>query len=336
VRRIAVAVAALVLFAGVAGQALATFPGRNGRLAFRRYFNPQHTAGALFTAKPSGSDVRQITHPPKGVLDTEPDWSPDGTQIVFYRDDPNGCGEGCEASNIYTVNADGSELTRVTDCSTAATQKGACLFAADPAWSPDGSHIVFAEDVAPFANDTPFWTGLVTIRADGTHLRRVTRGQTHPVSFFDHGPQWSPDGRWLVFQRDSFARNHWAVFISQSDGSHARRLTPWSMDAGDHPDWSPDGQEILFRSHVDEDVQSNIYTIHADGTDLDQLTHYHDLKLNPLSSSFSPSGKRITFSRFPATGGENADVFTMNLHGAHLHNVTRSTIWDSATDWGSR
>jgi hypothetical protein len=75
----------------------------------------------------NGSDVRQVTHPGRGVLDTEPDWSPDGTKMVFYRVDPNGCGEDCQASNIYTVNADGSDVTKLTRCSFAATRKGACL-----------------------------------------------------------------------------------------------------------------------------------------------------------------------------------------------------------------
>ena len=38
--------------------------------------------------------VRQLTHPPKGVLDNVPDWSPDGRHIAFQRVDPNGCGRG--------------------------------------------------------------------------------------------------------------------------------------------------------------------------------------------------------------------------------------------------
>ena len=38
---------------------------RNGQIAFRRWFDPDQTKGAIFTMNPDGSHVRQITHPPK-------------------------------------------------------------------------------------------------------------------------------------------------------------------------------------------------------------------------------------------------------------------------------
>ena len=56
-----------------------TAPGANGDLVFRRYFDDSHTWGAIFTTTTSGRNVRQLTHPPKSVLDNVPDWSPDGS-----------------------------------------------------------------------------------------------------------------------------------------------------------------------------------------------------------------------------------------------------------------
>ena len=41
---------------------------RNGQIVFRRYFNAEQTKGALFTMNPDGSHVRQITHPPQGLV----------------------------------------------------------------------------------------------------------------------------------------------------------------------------------------------------------------------------------------------------------------------------
>ena len=40
----------------------------NGQIAFRRYFNADQTKGALFVMNPDGSNVRQITHPPQGLV----------------------------------------------------------------------------------------------------------------------------------------------------------------------------------------------------------------------------------------------------------------------------
>src|SRR5215211_1876324 len=60
-------------------------PTRNDQIVFRRYFDPDHTKGALFTMNPDGSHISQIIHPPKGWRDDSPVWSPDGTMVAFYR-----------------------------------------------------------------------------------------------------------------------------------------------------------------------------------------------------------------------------------------------------------
>src|SRR5437588_12403133 len=96
---LAIVLGGLVLAAG----ALATPPGVNGKLAFRRLFNSDHTWGALFTANPDGSRTRQLTHPAKSVSDIKPDWSPNGRQIAFQRSDLNGCGPGCETDELDVV-----------------------------------------------------------------------------------------------------------------------------------------------------------------------------------------------------------------------------------------
>src|SRR5215212_9514419 len=57
----------------------------NGQIAFRRWFDPEHTKAALFAMNPDGSHVRQITHPPGGWRDDFPVWSPDGERVAFQR-----------------------------------------------------------------------------------------------------------------------------------------------------------------------------------------------------------------------------------------------------------
>src|SRR5258708_7136646 len=70
----------------MASPAEATFRDHNGRIAFRRFLNEERTWGAVFTIKPDGTQERQITFPPAGTVDRNPDVSPDGHRIVFQRE----------------------------------------------------------------------------------------------------------------------------------------------------------------------------------------------------------------------------------------------------------
>jgi Tol biopolymer transport system component len=128
----------------------------------------------------------------------------------------------------------------------------------------------------------------------------------------------------------------------------AHQITPWKSNCQDHPDWSPDGKLVLFRC-LPDNGSMNVYWVRPDGTGLgtglhqltqagaDEQTH------NYLSSSFSPGFSAgegwITTSREPGYGTEgNADVFRFRIEDGEVvnsSNLTRSTIWDSAPDWGS-
>src|SRR5262245_4263954 len=99
--------AIMLTHSGVVG---ATFPGRNGRIAFRRFFNDEQTWGAVFTIDPDGTDERQVTFPPEGYVDRNPDVSPDGRRIAFEREGVD-CGPDCSYDEVFVVDADGSNLT---------------------------------------------------------------------------------------------------------------------------------------------------------------------------------------------------------------------------------
>src|SRR5262245_54725308 len=81
----------------------ATFPGDNGRIAFASNLT---WSTEIYTAKPNGKDVRQLTNAPGA--DSRPRWSADGTKIVFDSS-RNGNPE------IYVMNADGTGQTRITN-----------------------------------------------------------------------------------------------------------------------------------------------------------------------------------------------------------------------------
>lgn len=330
---------ALVLVTVAVGAGIAalgawgTAPGANGDLVFRRYFDDSHTWGAIFTTSTSAARIRQLTRPPKGVLDNVPDWSPDGRHIAFQRVDPNGCGSGCETDDIWVVTSDGKRLTRVAHdpdgkgCfSKGHGAGGICRNA--PGWSPDGKRIAFTCELQPMGQRT------CVINADGTGLHELA--QSPGAGEEDTWPQWSPDGRRLVVQRSLDDRR--AVFVIDADGKNPRRLTPWSLRGGE-PDWSPDGSRIVFTSNEDgpANVSANLYTVRPDGTGRTKLTHAIGGHVQYLSASFSPDGKWLTVARTPGSGKKgNADVYVMHADGTGLRQVTRAPAWDSSTDWGPR
>lgn len=335
-RSIFAAFAAACTIVGVlTATAGATAPGANGKIAFRRYFDSQHSWGAVFTISPDGTGARQITHPPRGIVDDQPFWAPDGSLISFTRCAP---GKTC---HIWVVAPDGSGLAPVGALCPEGADAQSCSDDANASFSPDSKRIAFTQASGHVKPDRVVeniieHSAIATMNRDGSDRRVVYQGP--PYSADLNEPAFSPDGKQFVFERansgSSKPAGKKAVFVVGAGGSGLRRLTPWAENDGGHPDWSPDGKWILFHSHVDDPQgQGQYLLVHPDGTGRKQLTHF------PAGTwvgraSFSPDGKSIVFSK-GASGG-NAAVYTMRLDGSHVERVTHSTLWNSAPSWGPR
>lgn len=335
VTRLAVA---LVVVTGLAAPAEATFPGENGDIAFRRFLNLEQTWGAIFTIHPNGLGERQITRPLPGFVDRNPDVAPDGQRIVFEREGVE-CGRDCFYDEVFVVNADGSQLTQLTHNRPGEICGLGGFCSGSPAWSPDGERIAFTRASGPVVGDLIENLGIYVMNADGSGVHQITQKE-EPALGEDSDPQWSPDGRTIVFQRfnvrGSLPEDGVALWTVNPINEREHRVTPWDLRAGDTPDWSPDGRRILFHSNVagPSTVSANLYTIRPNGTGLEQLTFAQDGDPQYLGSSYSPDGTMITFGRRPATGGTNADVFVMRVDGTHIRHVTRTVLYDSYPDWG--
>jgi TolB protein len=335
--RLPAVLVAVAVLGSAASAAWATPPGKNGQLVFRRYLDADRTTGPLFVSNPNGSRVRQITHPQNGVIDQEPDWSPDGRKIAFERRVPcpaggpkNGLDDKCDV--VYTVGRDGKGLKPLVPCDFAEH----CHLVDTPAWSPHGSKIAFAYGVSDpsYAGSFNFDEAIWIVNANGKAARQLT--QLTPGTSWDFGPQWSPNGKKLVFVRADLEKQTDAVFTVNVDGTGVAQVTPWELNAGDGPDWSPDGKWLLFRGQP-SDGSSNVYKSRPDGSGLVNLTKQPAHGLHYLSSSFSPDGRMIVTARTPGAGPDGAaDVVVMQGNGSHARAVTRSPLWESTVDWGPR
>lgn len=134
-----------------------------------------------------------------------PVWSPDGTQIAFHFT-PN---EDTDPWNIWVMDADGSNLTQLTDNDFDA-------FGAD--WSPDGESIVYAQDLDASTGTTAIWV----MDADGGNQR-----QAYHSGYGDSRPVWSPDGRYILFESNLISRGGYinALYMFPTAGGTVHRLT---------------------------------------------------------------------------------------------------------------
>jgi Tol biopolymer transport system component len=297
----------------VPASAQASFPGRNGRIAFVR------PGEGIFTVKPDGTSRKRVTpaDAPGGGCDAEPSFAPSGLELAFQTCDP--------ARHSTAVGVMG---VKGTDRRLVVTESAAVAFPQTPAFSPGGLRIAFAGGAST--------TRLSSVRLDGTGRRRLhqegyspawSRGglaYTVPVNRTrwcnstqlddvyaldptltearrltkNHGsysPDWSPDGLRVAYTRDYSVSSGDAnrvrgtrdckvairkaqrygpeIVVAQASGKSGRRLTG---KGGSEPAWSPDGTLIAFER------AGYIWTMTADGHSATRVTKGTQPSWQPL------------------------------------------------------
>ena len=142
-------------------------------------------------------------------IETSPSYSPDGGQIVFESDRSG-------RQQLYVMPAGGGEGRRISF--------GTGSYGT-PVWSPKGDLIAFTKQTGG-----RFHIGVM--RPDGSDERLLT------TSFLDEGPTFSPNGRVLMFYRESPGANGKAQIWSIDVTGINQRMAPTSGPASD-PAWSP-------------------------------------------------------------------------------------------------
>lgn len=158
-----------------------------------------------------------------------PDWSPDGSKILF-------CGIKNNKLDLFTVDIKTLTYERITDD---------YFDESNPRWSPDGKKIAFSSDRidTPYTFDIEQMQGFYDIfimDADGSNVQRITTDMFH-----DSDPFWSPEGDKLVFISDrNGITNLYYVDLNSLAVSPLTNLLAGSST----PCWAPDGEKIAFSS----------------------------------------------------------------------------------------
>jgi TolB protein len=197
-------------------EVVGNFPG----MTFAPRFSPDGKKIVMSFAKDGNSDIYTMDLETRVVerisdhssIDTSPSFSPDGKFIAFNSDRSG-------LQQIYVMRSDGSGVKRITF--------GNGIYGT-PVWSPRGDLIAFTK-----MRKGRFYIGVM--RVDGTGERLLTE------NFYQEAPSWSPNGRVLVFYRETkaglkgegFSAKLWSIDIT---GYNERELST-KTDASD-PSWS--------------------------------------------------------------------------------------------------
>ncbi len=305
--------------AAVGSSATATGAGRtsasstgSGWLAF------QDTAYRIRLVRPDGSAEHALDMVTSGPEDN-PDWSPDGKRLTFV-------GSGGDAAGnpgLWVINADGTGLTRLVPCSYP------CLYLDDPAWSPDGSTIMYSR----LEPDARVGGRLESVTVNSRATRTVLAAK--PGEFFS-GVRYAPDGKAVVLERvrasaasyDDVTRVTLARLDLTTKGAALQPLgdpARWP----ETPDWSPEGDLIVYAAYPSVGARTkDLHLSHPDGTGLRRLTTLADRGGEALHPDFSNDGSSVVFAGSDggkdsfmtvdlATGKVAPALTTGSLYGHH-------------------
>lgn len=273
------------------------------------------SASEIFTMRPDGTERRQLTN--NSVLDNDPDWSPDGSHIVYISAVDSVPGAPARRRDVFVMNSDGSGSHRLFQ---AVDGPGAT----HPRWSPDGTRISFdAFDPALFGFQ-PF-----VMNADGSNVKLI-----RSMGGENFGLEWSPDGTRFLFLTNRAPRRLWTLYVMPVDGSSDQQLShddACTENLGRWAQWAPNGSRIAF-SCDDNFLGSRIVTMPADG-------RFPAIVTTPVFEAFgpvwSPTGAQIAFAGNPESLGANpvSQIDLMDAGGGPVSQVTNEVVRQVVNAW---
>jgi serine/threonine protein kinase/Tol biopolymer transport system component len=282
--------------------------GGSGQIAFAS--NRSGTA-QIYLSNVDGTNVTPLTAMEDGAC--QPAWSPNGKLLVFISP----CSKRGDffetaytASSLYLMNADGTNITQLTNV------PGADF---DPSWSPDGKRIAFAS----------MRDGGIQIYTLDTTSLAVTRLTNTGSSIETSQPAWSPDGTMIAYMVKRVGT--YQVWVMDDTGQKNEQVVRSGQTIWDFgPVWSPDGKTILFSERRESGfsppwLMSISYPVTSDAIRLSQFqAPIEDLE-------YSPDGLWMISEGMDAAG--NRDIYFMTITGGSRTRLTTDEAVDFDPAW---
>jgi Tol biopolymer transport system component len=259
--------------------------------------------------------TRLTNHP---SVDSDPSWSPDGTQIAF-RSRRDG------SSDIFIMGSDGSNpFNLVGDPVDSYDDEFA------PAWNPDGSMLAIYTDrfYPPMGHCRNGQLGvhhLAFISLENTELL----GKPSIIEHFDDlaGEQqsfgWSADGSMLAFS-SICSENNTKLYGWKRETQAITQLINNKFGIS-NPAFSPNGRYLAFTSAQDGSI--DIFIMELETGDLRNITKNPSSDRHP---TWSPDSLQIAFT---TNRDGNEEIYLMNLEGDNLRNITQHPGRDFMPAW---
>lgn len=191
-----------------------------------------------------------------------------------------------EHMDLFRVDADGSNLVRLTDT---------LGYDAEASYSPDGKRIVLTS-----FRDADGDGEIYIIDADGKNPKRITHAKG-----YDGGPFFSPDGKRLIYRSDRKGNDLLQIYVNNTEGTAERALTDnefvnWG------PYWHPDSKHILYATSRHGHQNYELYLMDVDSGHEERITFAEGFDGLPV---FSPDGKKLMWTSSGRTADRKSQLF---------------------------
>jgi Tol biopolymer transport system component len=278
-------------------------PGKSDPTSATAFVSDRSGNLDIFLIQPDGSGLTLVTDNP--AVDSDPDWAPDGSQIVFYSKRDG-------SADIFVMAADGSRPVNHINNLQDSTDDELAL-----RWNPDGTKFsLYTDRFAPRGSCLTEYHQLALLGLGGSE-KGLDQFDTVPGEHY--ASTWSPDWRYLVFN-SSRRVSGFQLYIYDSQTGDTDQLTRYPYPHT-NPAWSHNGKSLAFVANVDGN--NDFFILDLATKEQTRITQHLAKDTQPTLSTDESQIAYVT------NRDGNLEIYIMDADGSNPHYL----IQHPASDW---